>query len=153
MNNIKILIVEDELLIAKGLARQLQKSGYTVEKIVSSGKAALTYIESSLPDIILMDIAIKGKMDGVETAIKIREKNDIPIIYLTAYADKKTVEKAVNSGGYGYLLKPYKIEELNAVIKMALNKHQEHLAIKNSLQEMIEQFSIGIIRLVRTRNS
>ncbi|MDJ0904158.1 MAG: EAL domain-containing protein [Xenococcus sp. MO_188.B8] len=142
MNNIKILIVEDELLIAKGLARQLEKSGYSVGKIVSTGKAALEYVATSLPDIILMDIAIKGKMNGIETAAKIREKNDIPIIYLTAYADEKTIEKAVDSGGYTYLLKPYKKAELNAAIKMALKKYQEQLTIQNSLQKVISQFSI-----------
>ncbi|MGK7897312.1 MAG: EAL domain-containing protein [Xenococcus sp. (in: cyanobacteria)] len=141
MNNIKILIVEDELLIAKGLARQLQKIGYVVGKIVSSGKAALEYVQTSSPDLILMDIAIKGKMNGIETAAKIRETNDIPIIYLTAYADDKTIDEAVNSGGYSYLLKPYKKAELNAVIKMALKKYQEQLAIQNSLQKVIHQFS------------
>ena len=142
MNNIKILIVEDELLIAKGLARQLRKSGYTVGKIVSSGKAALEYIEASLPDIILMDISLKGQLNGIETTAKIREKNDIPIIFLTAYADDQTLEKAANAGGYGYLLKPYKTVEINAAIKMALNRHQEHLAIQNSLQEVINQLSL-----------
>ena len=140
MNNIKILIVEDELLIARALASQLQKSGYLVEEIVSSGKAALKYIETSLPDLILMDIAIKGKMNGIETAAKIREQHDIPIIYLTAYVDEKTIEEAVNSGGCSYLLKPYKKAELNAVIKMVLKQYQEQLAIKKSLQEVIHQF-------------
>jgi len=141
MNNIEILIVEDEFLIAKGLARQLEKSGYTVGKIVPSGRAAIEYVEASLPDLILMDIAIKGKMNGIETAAKIRAKYDIPIIYLTAYTDERTIEKAVSSGGYSYLLKPYKKAELNAVIKMALKKYQEQLTIKNSLQEAINQFS------------
>lgn len=141
MNNIEILIVEDEFLIAKGLARQLQKSGYTVGKIVPSGRAAIEYVETSLPDLILMDIAIKGKMNGIETAAKIRTKYDIPIIYLTAYTDERTIEKAVSSGGYSYLLKPYKKAELNAVIKMALKKYQEQITIKNSLQKAISQFA------------
>ncbi|MEM9273630.1 MAG: EAL domain-containing protein, partial [Cyanobacteria bacterium P01_F01_bin.143] len=134
-------IVEDEFLIAKGLARQLEKSGYTVGKIVPSGRAAIEYVETSLPDLILMDIAIKGNMNGIETAAKIRENHNIPIIYLTAYTDDKTIEEAVSSGGYSYLLKPYKKAELNAVIKMALKKYQEQLTIQNSLQEAIEQFS------------
>ncbi len=89
-----------------------------------------------------MDIAIKGKMNGIETAAQIGKKHDIPIIYLTAYTDDKTIEKAVESGGYSYLLKPYKKAELNAVIKMALKKYQEQLAIQNSLQEIVHQFSL-----------
>ncbi|WP_036486226.1 EAL domain-containing protein [Myxosarcina sp. GI1] len=141
MNDTKILIVEDELLIAKGIARDVLKSGYKIEKVVSSGQAALEQVKTLVPDLILMDIAIKGKMNGIETAAKIRENNDIPIIFLTAYADEKTIEQAVATGGYGYILKPYKVAELNAAIKMALNKHREKLAIRKSLQQAIGQFS------------
>ncbi len=95
MNDTKILIVEDELLIAKGIARDVLKNGYKIEKVVSSGQAALEQVKILVPDLILMDIAIKGKMNGIETAAKIRENNDIPIIFLTAYADEKTIEQAV----------------------------------------------------------
>ena len=89
-----------------------------------------------------MDISIKGPLNGIETAAQIREKNDIPIIFLTAYADDHTLEKASNAGGYGYLLKPYKTVEINAAIKMALNRHQERLKIQNSLQEVMNQLSL-----------
>ena len=141
MNNIKILIVEDELLIAENLAMKLKKLGYIIGGIVSSGKAALEYINSDKPDLILMDIAIKGNMDGIETAAKILEEEEIPIVYLTAYADDETIERASNTNCYGYLLKPFKDRELQATLKVVLNKHRKHTEIKTSLQEAINKFS------------
>ncbi|MDJ0715060.1 MAG: EAL domain-containing protein [Prochloraceae cyanobacterium] len=128
-----ILIVEDELLIAKNLSRKLKKFGYSINGIVSSGKEAIAKASSTKPDLILMDIAIKGDMDGIETAAKIREIDDIPVIYLTAYADEETLERAAKTGSYGYLLKPFKEKELHATIKIALSKHQEQVKIKQSL--------------------
>ncbi|MBR8828963.1 MAG: response regulator [Gomphosphaeria aponina SAG 52.96 = DSM 107014] len=121
----KILIVEDELLIAKSLARKLKKMDYTVVGIVSSGAAAIERASETQPDIILMDIVIKGEIDGITTAAKIREKYNIPVIYITAYADDETLERAEKTGSYGYILKPFKERELHAIIKIALNKHQE----------------------------
>jgi signal transduction histidine kinase len=135
MSPVKILIVEDELLIAKGLARKLEKLGYEVVSIVSSGQAALDRIEEVSPDLILMDIVIKGDMDGIETTEKIREKYNIPVIYVTAYADDSTLARAEETGSYGYLLKPFKEREVHATIKMALKKHQENLNIESSLAQ------------------
>lgn len=133
MSDIKILIVEDELLIAKGLCRKLQKLGYQVVDIVSSGKTAIQTVAETQPDIVLMDIVIKGEIDGIETAVKIHESHDIPVIYLTAYADDRTLERAEETGSYGYILKPYKERELHATIKMALSKHQKQVQLRNYL--------------------
>ncbi|MDJ0727834.1 MAG: response regulator [Prochloraceae cyanobacterium] len=119
-----ILIVEDELLIAKNLTRKLKKVGYTIIAVVSSGAEAIAIVNSNKPDLILMDIAIKGDLDGIETMAKIKEIDDIPAIYLTAYADDKTVERAAQTGCYGYLLKPFKEKELSATIKMVLTRHR-----------------------------
>jgi signal transduction histidine kinase len=133
MNAIKILIVEDELLIAKNLARKLEKLGYEIARIVSSGDRAL---ETSLclhPDLILMDIAIKGENDGIETAAKIYQQLHIPIIYTTAYADDNTIQRAQETGSYGYLIKPFQERDLHATIKMALSKHKEATSFKESL--------------------
>lgn len=141
MKNIKILIVEDELLIAENLAMKLKKFGYIIGDIVSSGKAALKYVNSERPDLILMDIAIQGNMDGIQTAAKIGEKAEIPIVYLTAYADDETLERATKTNCYGYILKPFKDRELQATIKVALKKYQEQTEIQSSLQEAINQFS------------
>jgi diguanylate cyclase len=141
MHNSKILIVEDEILIAENLAIKLKKLGYLISNLVTSGKAALNCINTETPDLILMDISLKGDMDGIETASKIREIQEIPIVFLTAYADDDTIERATQIGCYGYLLKPFKDKELQATIKMALIKHQEQIAIQNSLQATIHEYS------------
>ncbi|MEB3278116.1 MAG: ATP-binding protein [Lyngbya sp.] len=136
MNEVKILIVEDELLIAKGLARKLQKLGYTVVDIVSSGEKALEQVAETQPDLVLMDIVIKGDMDGIETAELIHERYNIPVIYVTAYADDSTLDRAEKTGSYGYLLKPYKERELHATIKLALRKHQASLEVQKNLENV-----------------
>lgn len=122
---INILIVEDELLIAKNLSYKLEKLGYKIADIVSSGADAIQRAGEMEPDLILMDIVIKGDIDGIETAAIINQELDIPIIYTTAYADDETLQRAENTGSYGYLLKPFKERELHATIKIALSKHQE----------------------------
>jgi len=122
---INILIVEDELLIAKNLSHKLEDLGYQIVGIVSCGADAIQRAGEMKPDLILMDIVIKGDMDGIETAVRINQKFDIPIIYTTAYADDETLQRAENTGSYGYLLKPFKQRELHATIKIALSKHQE----------------------------
>jgi len=122
---INILIVEDELLIAKNLSQKLESLGYQIVGIVSCGADAIQRAGELEPDVILMDIVIKGDIDGIETAVIINQKFDIPIIYTTAYADDETLQRAENSGSYGYLLKPFKQRELHATIKIALSKHQE----------------------------
>ncbi|MDJ0650434.1 MAG: response regulator, partial [Xenococcaceae cyanobacterium MO_188.B19] len=132
MNQTKILIVEDELLIAKNLANKLKKFKYEVVAIISYGQEAIEFVDSNQPDLVLMDIAIKGKIDGIETASIIRKNHDIPIIYLTAYADDQTLERASKTGAYGYIMKPFKERELHATIKMALMKHQEQSILKES---------------------
>jgi len=117
---------------------KLKKLKYNVVDIVSSGHAAIKKVKKHNPDLILMDIAIKGEMDGIETATMIQEDHNIAIIFLTAYADDKTLERASLTGCYGYILKPFKDRELHATIKMALKKHQEQLGIEKSLVEVTE---------------
>lgn len=141
MSKVNILIVEDELIIAKNTAKKLEKSGYHVVKIVSSGQAAIDYVNNNLPDLILMDIAIKGKIDGIETAAKIKLIADIPIVFLTAYANDETLERASQTGCYGYLIKPFREKELLATIKMSLSKYQEQSVIHKSLQDTIKEYS------------
>lgn len=126
-----ILIVEDELLIAKNLASKLERLGYKIIDIVSSGADAIQRAGELNPDLILMDLVIKGDLDGIETAAKIHQRFDIPIIYTTAYADDATLQKAENTGAYGYLLKPIKERELHATIKIALSKHKEAVRMRN----------------------
>lgn len=123
----KILIVEDELLISYNLAHKLRKLGYQIVGEVDSAEAALQRVAETQPDLILMDIVLKSDMDGIETAAKIHQSYNIPVIYLTAYADDETLKRAEGTGAYGYILKPFKERELHATIKMALSKHQESI--------------------------
>ena len=137
-----ILIVEDELLIAKNTARKLENFGYSVFGIVSTGQAAINFVKERKPDLILMDIAIKGEIDGIETASRIKDILDVPIIFLTAYASEDTLERASKTGCYGYLIKPYKEQDLQATVKMTLSKHLEQSSIQNALQSTIQEYSL-----------
>jgi len=121
----KLLIVEDELIIAKSLARQLETLNYELVGIASFGKKALEIVQKNPPDLALMDIVIAGEMDGIETGKKIREQFDIPVIYLTAYSDDETLKRVQESGGHGYILKPYKHREVHAAITMVLAQYQD----------------------------
>ncbi len=130
---INILIVEDELLIAENLSYKLEKLGYKTVGIVCSGADAIERAGEMKPDLILMDIVIKGEIDGIEAAGIINQELDIPIVYTTAYADDETLQRAENTDSYGYLLKPFKERELHATIKIALRKHQEGVRMRKEI--------------------
>lgn len=123
MPKVKILVVEDDKILAIGLEKKLEDSGFTITGIASSGAEAIDSVREIQPDLVLMDIVLKGAMDGIETAKFIISLYDIPIIYLTAYADDEILERAEKTCPYGYILKPYKDNELIANIKMAIYKH------------------------------
>ncbi len=124
MPETKILIVEDEKILAMGLKKKLEKLGYSVTGLASSGSEAIESVKEVQPDLVLMDIVLKGAMDGIETAEFIVNLYDMPIIYLTAYADDEMLARAEKTCPYGYILKPYKDSELKANIKMAIYKHK-----------------------------
>jgi len=124
MNKIKVLIVEDEWIIANDIKNSLMDSGYRVTDIAASGEEALVKIEEEPPDIVLMDIILPGKMNGIETTKVILARMDIPVIYLTAYDNQYLVENAKKTYNYGYLLKPFKNNELKIAIDMAIHKHR-----------------------------
>ena len=124
MPETKILIVEDEKILAMGLKKKLEKLGYSVTGLASSGAEAIESVKEVQPDLVLMDIVLKGVMDGIETAEFIVNLYDMPIIYLTAYADDEMLARAEKTCPYGYILKPYKDNELKANIKMAIYKHK-----------------------------
>ncbi|MGL5836158.1 MAG: two-component system response regulator [Waterburya sp.] len=136
-----ILIVEDELLIAKNTAKKLHGFGYNVVKIVSTGQAAIDFVSFEQPDLVLMDITIKGEIDGIEAASQIKAISDVPIIFLTAYANDETIDRAAGTGCYGYLIKPYKEQELHATVKMTLSKHLEQSTIQQALQSSLSEYS------------
>ncbi len=126
----RILIVEDELVVSKYIEACLKNIGYEVADIITSGEEAVSKTESIMPDLILMDIRLNGKMTGTEAAVKIKENLDVPIVFLTAYADDKNIEMAKASEPYGYLVKPFYEKELHTTIEMALNKHEKVRLLK-----------------------
>jgi CheY-like chemotaxis protein len=126
MDNAKILVVEDENVVALEIKKRLTRLGYIVPSVASSGKEAISKAEGFLPDLILMDIRLKGEMDGIEAAQKIWTQFGIPVIYLTAHSDDETLKRAKQTQPYGYVLKPFVEEDLRAVIEMALyRRHKE----------------------------
>jgi len=125
-----IFIVEDEAIVANDIRETLKSLGYAVPGIAKSGELALEKVRDLKPDLILMDIHLAGQLDGVETAGKIHVLYDIPVIYLTAYADKALLDRAKITEPYGYVIKPYDERELHSVIEMALYKHRIEREIK-----------------------
>jgi len=123
----KILIVEDEAIIACDLQRRLEQQGYTITAAVATGEDAIKKAGEDSPDLILMDIVLLGEIDGIEAAGQIRALYGIPVVYLTAYADDRTLERAKLTEPFGYVLKPFDDRELRSIIEMALYKYRiEH---------------------------
>ncbi len=122
MSKRRIMLVDDEKIIAEDLMRSLENMNYEVAEVISSGEYAVEKASEIKPDLILMDIKLNGEMDGIEAAKIIRDRHNIPIIYLTAYADDNILEKAAKSIPFGYLVKPFEDRELKATIEMAFYK-------------------------------
>jgi PAS domain S-box-containing protein len=134
MSNSRILIVEDEGIIAKDIQSTLNRLGYSVIGIASSGEEAIKKALEIHPDIVLMDIVLEGAMDGVEAAGYIHDHFDIPVVYLTAYSDDTTLQRAKITEPFGYILKPFHEKELYTTIEMALYKHTMQRKLKESEQ-------------------
>jgi two-component system, cell cycle sensor histidine kinase and response regulator CckA len=134
MSNSRILIVEDEGIIAKDIQSTLNRLGYSVIGIASSGEEAIKKAMEIHPDIVLMDIVLEGAMDGVEAAKYIRDHFDIPVVYLTAYSDDTTLQRAKITEPFGYILKPFQEKELYTTIEMAIYKHTMQRKLKESEQ-------------------
>ena len=121
MNHVKILIVEDEIIVAKDISASLEDAGYRIVGIAENSGNALELFNSNSPDIVLMDINIKGEMDGIQTALAMKEIEDIPVIFITAFADDATVERAKKAKPSAYIVKPFNERELNIAINLAIS--------------------------------
>jgi PAS domain S-box-containing protein len=137
----KILIVEDERITAEDLAEVLKDLGYQVTAVVSSGEEAIREAQTNPPDLVLMDIRIKGEMDGSETARILRERFNVPVVYLTAHADRDTLERAKQSRPLGYIVKPFHEAELHASVEMALYKHGHDIRSHGRQQHVTDVLS------------
>lgn len=142
MSKYNLLIVEDEFVIASLIQNQLEKLGHNVVGIADSGKIAIEMVKSKHPDLILMDIVIKGDLDGIDTVAKIHSFFDVPVLYLTAHTSKELINRLKETNPYGYLIKPVKIEDLKANIEIAICKHDHKkklIELNNNLKKEIEE--------------
>lgn len=121
----KVLVVEDESIVAMGIKQKLKNLGHSVVDMVDTGQAAIEAARNCVPEIILMDIVLKGEMDGIEATKIIKEICEVPVIYLTAYTDEKILARAKITEPSAYIVKPFKTSELNANIEIALYKHSK----------------------------
>ena len=136
MPETKILVVEDERVIGLEIEKRLEQLDYVVLDVLTSGEDAVAAALETPPDLVLMDIVLRGEMDGIEAAKQIRSIIDIPIIFLTAYADDQTLERAKISGPFGYIVKPFKARELHVSIEMGLYKHQMEKKLRQSEERL-----------------
>lgn len=132
----RIMLVEDEMIVAMDIRHRLERMGYEVVSHAVSGEEAVRLAKKCHPNLILMDIKIQGKMDGIETAELIRKNQNIPIIYVTAYSDEGTLKRARLTEPFGYLIKPFEDRELRSIIEIAIYKHQ----IESKLRESEERY-------------
>ena len=148
MRKVRILVVEDERIVARDIVTSLEALGYEVCASVPSGEEALEKAEKMHPHLVLMDILLKGEMNGVESAGRIHERFHIPVIYLTAHTDEETLRRAKVTEPYGYILKPFEDRELNVAIEIALYKHGSERRLKESEQWLattLKSISDGVI--------
>ena len=125
MANAKILVVEDEGIVSIDIRNMLKNLEYTIAGVAFLGEEAVQKAESTQPDLVLMDIGLKGEIDGIEAAKTIRDRFHIPVVFLTGFADENTLTKAKEADPSGFIIKPIKEEELLATIKKALSSNSE----------------------------
>ncbi len=139
----KILIVEDEMIIGANISLQLTKLGYEVTGIVTRGEEALNHVKKHKPDIVLMDIQLKGNLDGIETVQLMHKEIDIPVIYLTANADQEHFDRAKSTNPYAFISKPFKKMDLEHAIELIIGK-------LNSKDSTVENDNFFISPFVQT---
>lgn len=130
MSKTNVLVVEDESIVSKDIQHSLKKLGYNVVGAAATGEKAIELANETKPDIVLMDIMLKGDMNGIEAADEIRSTMNIPVIYLTAYADEGTLARAKVTEPCGYIIKPFKEIDIHTSIEMAIYKHKRESDVR-----------------------
>jgi PAS domain S-box-containing protein len=130
----RVFVVEDEPVVASGIVKKLEHLGYEVLGTAASGESAVRSIERYMPDIVLMDIKLSGKLDGIEAAGLVHEQLNIPVVYLTSFSDEATMERALRAGPYGYLVKPFSERELAGALEVAMMRSKIHRRTEQSEQ-------------------
>lgn len=136
MNKTRILVVEDESIVAKDIQKTLEKLGYEVPATASSAASAYEKLEQIEPDLVFLDIKLKGEEDGIHIAGHIKEKYDIPVIFLTSYVDQETLDRAKVTEPYGYIVKPFNESDLKTTVEMALFKFSRDREVRASEQRL-----------------
>lgn len=149
----RILVVEDERIVAMSLRRQLQAMGYEVVGVASSGDVAVRQTGELRPDLVLMDIRLEGGMDGVQAAALIREQFRIPVVYLTAYSNRDVLDRAKVTEPFGYLLKPYDERELHVAVEMALYRHVIERRLSEANSRLLEQSTTDELTGLKNRRA
>jgi PAS domain S-box-containing protein len=145
-----ILIVEDEVIVAEDVRRRLEEMGYRITGVVSRGDQALSHVRRIHPDLILMDIGLKGAVDGIEAAKSILMEEDIPIVFASAYSDDATLRRAKTIDPFGFVLKPFDERELRTAIEIGLYKHETESRLRereNHYRSLVELSTDGIATL------
>src|SRR5574338_340603 len=146
-NKVKILIVEDENIVAIDLKKTLENLDYEIIDIVRSGEKAIQKAVELGPGLILMDIMLEGELTGIDAAREIRNRKDIPVIYLTAYANQSTLSQAKLTQPFGYIIKPFDEKNLVSTIEMALYKHKLEMKLRENeerYRRLVEKSPIAI---------
>ena len=138
---VQILIIEDEALIAEDIRTMVDELGYNAVRVIDRSEAAIDYLSFHTPDIVLCDINIKGEIDGIEVAHRIRQKKQVPFIYLTSLSDKETISRASATMPYGYIIKPFDEHDLHSAIEIALKKFKNELYQLTINKEKLDQIS------------
>jgi len=140
MTQATILVVEDEGIVAQEIKSRLEKSGYSVCAVVHDGPTAIARAGEMRPDMVLMDIRLKGEMDGIEAAGRIRDRFNLPVVYLTAYTDPATLGRAKAVEPFGYVVKPFETRSLMVSIEIALHRHrsESERIYREKLQAVLE---------------
>lgn len=136
MEKPRILVVEDESIVALDICDRLQHLEYTVAAMASSGEEAIERTAELHPDVVLMDIRMPGALDGIEAAAQICERFEIPVVFITAYADASTLERAKVTTPFGYVLKPFEDRDLQVAVEVALYKYKVEQELKQRVREL-----------------
>ena len=132
----RILVVEDEAVIARDISQQLEALGYDPVGRTARGDEAVQLVGQLRPDLVLMDIHLEGPTDGIEAASQIREQFSIPVVFLTAFASEPIIQRAKTAGPFGYIVKPFEEHELHRIIEMGLHQHHTEMRLRQSENEM-----------------
>lgn len=132
----RILVVEDEAIVARDIAQQLQSLGYAPVGIATTAQEALNMVEAQSPDLVLMDIQLSGEADGISAAENIRLRFQLPVVFLTAYSADEILQRAKLTEPFGYILKPFSERELSTTIAMALYKHHAEIKLLNTTRQL-----------------